>query len=243
MKVALITGSSRGLGLEISKELSKHNYHIILTGRSREKIDIAVKELSSDAFDFYCGDLLDSKFLQSCLNDLAKKNIVPDIIVHNLGGKVEGDQQPLTKEVLLKSTQLNLGLAVEINNHFLPMMQERKSGKIIHISSDGSLSGQCAPGYAAAKAAVNGYVKSTARYYAKHNIMICAVLPGVFEHDSSVWSEKKKLQPDYYMEKIKQTSLGRFLFVEEVASCVSEIVCGGGLAYAGSLVELTGAYR
>ena len=138
--------------------------------------------------------------------------------------------------------QSNLEVALEINNAFIPRMIENHFGRIIHVSSDSSLTGKCSPAYAAAKSAVNGYVKSAARHYTKHNVMFCAVLPGIFEHENSVWARKKSSQPDYYQQRVSQMPMGRFPHPSEVAGYVADLVCNQSMMSAGSLIELTGAY-
>jgi len=240
MKTALITGSSQGLGLAVASAFDKRKIKVLLTGRSYQKLERCLTDfLHKDLHDPIACDLTDHTKLLQLLFQLDAKDIVPDIIIHNLGGKVDGDTQPLTANILQQSIKLNLGVAAQINEHFLPSMVRRGHGRIIHVSSDASLTGQSAPGYAAAKAAVNGYVKSTARFYASHNIMICAVLPSVIEHEDSAWTEKKLTQPEYYQKKIDAMPLGRFSFPFEIADVIADIACCSNMVYAGSLIELT----
>jgi 3-oxoacyl-[acyl-carrier protein] reductase len=242
MKTALITGSSNGLGLEIARRLLLKGVRVIFTGRSQEKLDVVTSDLDKNSYISYVGDLTHKGVIRGLFSKLDSLNIHPDFIIHSLGGKVDGDKHPLSTIVLQQSLLSIFEIAVEINSYYLPVMKEKKHGRIIHISSDASITGQSAPGYAAAKAAINAYVKSTARFYVKYNIMLCAVLPGIFEYEGSAWSEKKMTQPKYYQHKIAQMPLGRFLTVSEVAENVIDIGCGQSIAPAGSLIELTGAY-
>ncbi len=236
-KIALITGATRGLGLAVAQLLSEKNYQLILTGRTKDSLD-AVKKIFCECpyHSFFSGDLLNT----AVLDNLCQSITTPDLIIHALGGKIHGDMQPLSPGILGQSMALNLEVAVKINSYFLPMMQSRKSGRIIHVSSDASETGDAAPGYAAAKAAINAYVKSTARFYAKDAIMICAVLPGIFLHPGSAWDQKKQNEPKRYQEKLSTFPLGRFLQVKEIASTIVNIALDASLAYAGSLIKLTG---
>jgi 3-oxoacyl-[acyl-carrier protein] reductase len=240
-KSALILGGSSGLGLAIAKNLAE-KYHLILTGRSPEKLKQAQELMSrQNMIQFFSGDLTSSDVLGDLVNQLDKHDIIPDVIIYALGGKVSGDQQPLTVDVLRRSICLNLEVAVAINQHFLPKMLERKHGRIIHVSSDCSLTGNAAPGYAAAKSAVNAYVKSTARFYARYGVMLCAVLPGIFEHEASAWSIKRDQEPEHYQQRINQMPLGRFGRVDEIAYFVANLASTQNMMCAGSLIELTGA--
>lgn len=238
-KIALITGGTKGLGRKLAQLLSAINYKIILTGRSQHLLENVRKELmNADKHILVCGDLLNKNTLKNIYN----LPVLPSVMVHTIGGKIQGDEQPLSPEILQKSIDLNLGIAAHLNAHYLPLMQKARYGRIVHIGSDASETGQSAPGYAASKAAINAYVKSTARFYAKNNIMICAVLPGNFEYLGNVWDEKKVNDPDDYQKRLQKMPLGRFLFCEEVAELIFNIVNSDSMAYAGSLVKLTGGH-
>ncbi|EKD70791.1 MAG: hypothetical protein ACD_46C00396G0002 [uncultured bacterium] len=242
-KIALITGSSQGLGFELAKSLDRNNMRLILTGRSLPKLKALLQQLSSKKTHvIFHGDLTDDTELQKMIDNIKNQQIYPNIIIHSLGKSFEGDEFPVKKDILRKSMQINLEIALELNNAFLPYMMQNQFGRIVHISSDGSLTGRCAPAYAAAKSAVNAYVKSAARYYTKYNVMLCAVLPNVFEHENSAWAEKKRLQPEYYQQRISQMPMGRFAHPAEIASYVTDLVCNQSIMCAGSLIQLTGGY-
>lgn len=238
-KIALITGSSRGLGLEVAKNLSGKGCKIILTGRSQSSLEMARNQLTNPLEHIiFCADLFNINSIQSLFN----LPFFPNIVVHCLGGKILGDEHPIKPEILMQSITLNLGVAINLNLHYLPLMQKACSGRIIHVSSDASETGRNAPGYTAAKAAINGYVKSTALFYARYNIMICAVLSGIFLHQDSAWAIKKTAAPDVYQKQLQQMPLDRFLRVDEIAEIISDIAMSESMAYLGSLIRLTGGF-
>src|SRR3990167_7956692 len=151
-KIALITGSSRGLGLAIARALSHEDYRIILTGRNKNDLQNAQKTLNKECRHILIyGDLQE----ESTIQDLKNLCLIPNVIVHNLGCKIDGDEQPLQYDILMKSVALALGAAVNINAYYLPLMSEKKQGRIIHIGSDASETGNASPGYVSAKAAIN----------------------------------------------------------------------------------------
>lgn len=237
----MITGASQGLGLDVAKILAQKQVKLILTGRSFDKLKTCLATLEAFEnlqYELLVGDLTSNESLADMLSTLDAKDLTPDIIVHSLGGKIDGDKQPLHPEILDASIRLNLGVAAQINTHFLPRMSTNKRGCIVHVSSDASISGEAAPGYSAAKAAINAYVKSTARYYSKNQVLICAVLPGIFEHVNSAWTLKKATDPVYYQQKLERMPLGRFLSSTEVAEVICDIVFRQNMVYSGSLLDL-----
>lgn len=241
--IALITGSSQGLGFELAKILDQSGMRIILTGRDINKLDKAYNQLSQQKKHLVLpGDLTCTNHLNKMIAALKEQEIYPNFIIHNLGNHDPNDIFPLKPDVLRRTMQVHLDVALILNEAFLSRMMDNQFGRIIHISSDSSLTGKCSPAYAATKSAINGYVKSAARYYAKHNIMFCAVLPNIFEHENSAWTKKKKSNPSYYQERLSQMPTGRFAHPTEIAKYVADIACNKSIMSAGSLIELTGGY-
>lgn len=241
--IALITGSSKGLGLAIAKMLASKNVKVILTGRSQFDLNQALSAFPNNEHTAFIVDFCQDTECDQLLDFLVEKKLIPTTLVHNLGGRVEGDIFPLDSEALRRSLKFNLEIAVKINEKFLPYMLKRGQGKIIHIGSDASLTGRASPAYVIAKAALNGYIKTMSQFYAKNSILICGVLPGIMEHENSVWAQKKINQPEYYQKKLEQMPLGRFGTVEEIAIFVSELAKNGSMMCTGGLFELCGAAR
>lgn len=238
----LITGASRGLGYSIAERLAREGCRIILVSRSEQQLNSAISglvnasehlPLALDLTEFHATDQLSMM--------LARNGIVPDVVIHNLGGKVENDAHPLAAEVLRESMKLNVEVAVTINNDLIPLMKQKGYGKIIHISSDAAVTANAAPAYSAAKAALNAYIVNAARNYIRDNIVIYGVMPGIFEHCDSVWSQKKIQDPQYYQSRSQQMPLGRFMRVEEVAEVISSLCRVDSIALSGTLIKLNGA--
>jgi len=239
--IALITGSSRGVGLAIAKMLDKRGIKVILTGRSQIALNYALTQLTSKQHQAFSVDFSNQDEVNHFLNRLVENVMIPNMLIHNVGGTLAEDTFPLNINIVKETINLNLDSALKVNEKFLPYMIENKFGRIVHIGSDASLTGQASPAYVIAKAALNGYVKSAARFYAKHGIMICAVLPGILEHEGSAWTKKKITNPIHYQSKLDQMPLGRFGMPEEIASMVAELITSDSMMCAGALLELCGA--
>jgi len=239
---ALTTGASHGLGLRIAQDLAQTGYRLVLVSRSQQNLDTAVRQIVEPENHITLAlDLLDAAAVERLLRCLHGKDILPDTVIHNLGGPVAHDTHPIQIETLRQSLMLNLEVAVRINSSLIPLMCERGAGKIIHISSDAGLNANASPAYAIAKSALNAYVVNLARNYIKNNIMICGILPGVIEHEGSSWSMKKNENPEHYRNKLNQMPLGRFLRVDEVSEVVINLSKMNNMVVSGSLIKLNGA--
>src|SRR3990167_2997724 len=118
-RIALITGSSQGLGLELAKSLDRNDVRLILAGRSLQKLEAALQQLSTGKKHIaFHGDLTDDTKLQQIIDSIKSKQMNPSIIIHNLGKNLDGDIFPLKREMLRKSMQINFEVALELNNAF-----------------------------------------------------------------------------------------------------------------------------
>ncbi|TLD94874.1 SDR family oxidoreductase [Helicobacter jaachi] len=233
----LITGASRGIGRGIALELHRRGDCVICVARDR----VALEHLKKQCEEVRCEILsLDLTQPQShkALNDYIIESGI-DVVVHNVGGRVLSDVQPLGLEGLLESVAFNMGIAVSINEVLLPLFQKQGKGSICHISSMAALTGNTAPGYAAAKAGLNAYIKSCARFFAKDNICIFGIMPGII--DTDVWLRKKRENEAHYKQIESMQPLGRFGKAEEVGAFVGSVLEGHNMLMSGAIFELSGA--
>lgn len=176
----LITGASRGLGYELSKKFYLKNYNLILI--TRKKSSETVKKI------FENNVIVELDLLEDSITDKFDKvflNILPDVIIHCAGSKLENDKHFIDTSILKQSMNINLNNPIELNNYFIEKAKENgQSLRIVHISSDAGITGRASPSYSISKGALNTYVKNAGRIYMPDNIMICAVLPTRFDQSN-----------------------------------------------------------
>lgn len=238
-KTALVTAANRGLGFATAKALAEKGWRIILNGRDEAKTQTALDQLPGKGHLPFVYDLLEDDAVSKLVDFLQADNLSPDLIVHNLGGKVSGDTQPLQSDVLQKSMRLNLEVALEINAALLSQLQQKQS-KIIHIGSSAGYSGNAAPAYAIAKGALNTYVKNMARYHAKDGILFCAIIPGILDHPGSEWDRKRVNEPEKVALRESQMPTGKFAKPEEIAAYIAAIAEVDNIQATGSIISLEG---
>lgn len=189
-KLALVTGASRGLGLEIARALATEGCRVVLNGRDEKALEAARRSIG-DA-EALAGDVQDAAQCRKMADALAARHRRLDVLVCNVGS---GRSVPPGKETVAeweRVIRVNLFAATNAVQAFRPLLAEAR-GSIVCISSICGLETLGAPvTYSAAKAALNSFVRGAARPLAAAGIRINAVAPGNLLFDGSVWAERMR---------------------------------------------------
>lgn len=185
-KVALITGSSQGLGLVLARGLGQAGVTIVLNGRNREKLDQAVRTLASEGLSVhgYAFDVTDSTQIQDAIPRIEKEVGPLEILVNNAGVQRRGPLESIDEATWREVIETNLTSAFLVSNQVVQGMIARKSGKIINICSLMSEAGRrtIAP-YTASKGGLKMLTKGMAIDWGCYNIQVNAIGPGYFLTD------------------------------------------------------------
>jgi NAD(P)-dependent dehydrogenase (short-subunit alcohol dehydrogenase family) len=241
-KWALVTGSSHGLGLEIALKLAESGFRIVITGRNKESLMLAMNKLKSISKQMnmsVCLDLTDEAAPAKLHAKLKELDISLSIIINNLGGSITGDTRNVPLDILRAAMRLNLEVGVEINNLFYKDLKTNH-GVIVHIGSTASLHFDAPPGYVISKSAINAYVKNAARAFAKDDVCIFAVLPGILEHEGSYISCLNTSNPRQYKKALSESVFGRFATSKELAHFISSLIDAHTPMLNGSLIQFDG---
>lgn len=236
-KSVFITGSSSGLGFETALEFSRVGYRVVLNGRNEIILKQKLALLVGDGHFAFNQDFLQEDAIENTKKFFDKTGLTPDIIVHSLGGKLDGDLHPIKPETLHKTMRLNLENAIEINNIAIPRMLQKGGGYIAHIGSLAGINANASPCYAISKAALHAYIKNSARYYAKQGVVIFGIVPGILGHTGSDWDKKKELEPTKYENRLNQTLIGRFIEPSEIAKYIVSLSMVPSSVISGSILE------
>lgn len=220
-RTALVVGASRGIGLEIARELKAEGCKVIPASRSH-------------GFDLMPEDG-PKKLIE------AIKETPPDIIIHVLGGSQGMTETLAPASTWAKVWRLNLGIAHELNCAFIPVMQRNRWGRIVHISSNAHKIGTGYCPFASAKAALDGYVKVVSREFSKDGVIITAVAPGIVHTPGRYYASLDSRQADEYFEKY--IPIQRWGRAEEIAKVVSFLSSDHAGYMAGSIVAVDGGAR
>lgn len=185
-KIALVTGSTGGLGFAFARGLAYHGARVILNGRNPDKLQARLEELKKEGFKAsgYLFDVSKAEETNSAIK-LIEKDVGPvDILVNNAGITVRTVLEEFKDDDWENIMGVNLTGAYLVAKAVVPSMIKRKSGKIINIGSVQSELGR--PGiapYAASKGGLKMLTKGMAVDWAKHNIQVNGIGPGYFKTD------------------------------------------------------------
>lgn len=180
-KVALITGSSQGIGFGIARGLGQAGATIILNGRNVETLNRAVSTLSREGLKVfgYSFDVSDSKQIDQKISTIEREVGPLDILVNNAGIQRRGPLETIEESVWREVMETNLTAVFLISKRVVKGMIDRRSGKIINICSLMSeISRPTIAPYTASKGGVKMLTKAMAVEWAKYNIQVNGIGPG-----------------------------------------------------------------
>ena len=234
MKVALITGASRGIGAAVARRLRADGCEVVLNyARSRAQAEDLAAQLGGTALQ---ADVSDPGQVQAMVDTVLEKFCQLDILVCCAGVAWQGLSQDMGDEEYRRIMGVNLDGSFYCCRAVLPQMIRQKEGKIITISSMwGQVGGACETAYSAAKAGVIGLTKALSKEVAPSGITVNCVAPGVIDTDMV-----QSLGAQTLNDLAEETPLGRLGTAEDVAGCVSFLCSGAGDFLTGQVLAPNG---
>ena len=139
-KRALVTASSRGLGLGIATALAAEGVNVLLVGRSGDALEANAKAINARGqgkADWVWGDLTEDNFVAAMVEAVNAKLGGIDILVNNTGGPTPGLAQDITADKLDSFFQSMVLRVVTLTNAFVPQMKAQGFGRILTVASSG----------------------------------------------------------------------------------------------------------
>jgi 3-oxoacyl-[acyl-carrier protein] reductase len=188
-KVAVVTGSSRGIGRAIALEFAKQGAKIVITYNREsvqaEQVVNLIRSCGGDAFSIQL-DIRDRENVQHLFKTTLDRFGKIDVLVNNAGMNKRGWFEEITDEDWDLIIDTNLKGPFICCQEVFPYMIKQKNGRIINISSvAGQYHGPKTVHYAVSKAGLISLTKVLARYGAEHNILVNAVAPGIILTDQT----------------------------------------------------------
>jgi len=237
--VALITGSSNGIGKQLALSFAEAGYDVVINYASSEKAALEVSEA--------CQSLGAQTLVIGCdvsnyeaVGQMVKKTIETfskiDVLINNSGITKDGLILRMKENDFDEVIAVNLKGAFNTVSHVSKHMLKAKSGRIINMSSViGILGNAGQANYAASKGGIIAFSKSLAREFASRNITVNAIAPGFIQTKmTDVLSEEVK------SNILKQIPLGRFGSPKDISDCALFLASDKASYISGQVIQVDG---
>lgn len=204
-KIALVTGATRGIGLETVRQLAQNNVHVLLAGRDRAKATEAALKLQSEGLPVsaIALDVNDAGSIAAAAKEVEAKHGHLDILVNNAGVLLDDTAKKSSEQSLdawRQTFDTNVFAVVEVTQAFLPLLRKSDAGRIVNVSSilgsitlhsdpNSGIYNFKVPAYDASKSAVNAWTVHLAHELRDTAIKVNAIHPGSVKTDMNSHGE------------------------------------------------------
>lgn len=241
-KVALITGSSRGIGKACAIDLAQQGCNIIINfNKNEEKANETAQYIKNnftvETFLVKC-DISDEKKVQEMINKIIERFNKIDILVNNASIEMDSLVQDKTQEKFSRLLNVNLIGTFLVSKYTSQYMLNQKYGKIVNISSTNGIDTYYPESldYDASKAGVISLTHNLAKEYAPY-INVNTVAPGWVNTDMN-----KELDSNFINKETKKIFIGRFAEPKEIAKVVTFLSSDDASYINGSIIRVDGGY-
>lgn len=238
-QIAIVTGGSRGIGAAIARDLAAAGAHVVVgyrtqEGQARTIVEgIVTQGGSAEAMRF---DVAVAAEVETMVRDVVARLGKVDVLVNNAGVSSDALILRTSDEQWQRILDVNLKGVFNCTKSVARPMMRARSGRIINLGSVvGAMGNTGQAAYAAAKAGIIGFTKSTARELAPRGITANVVAPGFIETEMTEALDASAR--DMYRALIP---LGRFGRGEDVAAAVTFLAGPGGGYITGQVIHING---
>lgn len=243
-KVALVTASTRGIGLACVKRFAKEGATVYMAARNLERAGEIATQLNEEGckVKVVYNDATVKESYQTMIEEVIKGEGKIDILVNNFGTsnpKVDLDIKSTDYNEYIKTVDLNLSSVFLACQAAIPHMTANGGGSIINISSIGGICPDISQiAYGTSKAAINYLTKLIATQTARDNIRCNAVLPGM----TATEAVSNNLTDDFKEFFLKHTPIKRMGTPEEIAGTVLYFASDDSAYTTGQIVDVSGGF-
>ena len=244
-KVALITGSTSGIGFGVAEMMSSSEAKIMISGRDEARGDAAVQSIVESGGDarFAKGDITDPKHCQAMVDQTVSAFGRIDVLVNSAGALHNGTADAISLDDWAHTFNVNVNAVFYLCRAVIPQMKEQGGGAIVNIGSDwGLVGGINALAYCASKGALMQRTRSMAVDHARDGIRVNAVCPSASD-TPMLWDEFEQIgvsAMEGEAATVQSIPLGRIAQVNEVAPAVLFLASDAAAYITGAILPVDG---
>lgn len=244
-KVAVVTGSSRGIGHYIARRLVEEGCKVALCARDGERLEEAAAELASLGTEVIAveADLTEPDAPGQLIQTTVERLGGVDILVNNVGGNRRKPFEEATDEDWHAITELNFMSHVRCSRAAIPHMRSRGEGSILFVSS---VFGREAGGpglsiYNSTKSALISVAKIMSLELAADRIRVNSIAPGSIRFPGGSWDRRVREQPEEMRKFVEENlPIGRFGTADEIADVAAFLVSRRASLITGACLNVDG---
>ncbi|MEE4024008.1 3-oxoacyl-ACP reductase FabG [Gordonia sp. PKS22-38] len=212
-RTVLITGGARGIGLELGRAFVAWGAAVFLIDRDEDEVNEAAAEIGAHAL---AADVTDSAAVDAAVTEAVERSGRVDLLVNNAGILRDGVVWKLTDDDWAAVLATHLGGTFNFTRAVVPHFRAQGSGRIVNVTSYTGLRGNTGQAnYAAAKAGIIGFTKTTAKELARFGITVNAISPNASTRMVA------SIPEDKLAELAATIPMGRFAEPREMAPAVA----------------------
>ena len=242
-KVAVITGSTRGIGRAIAERMAEHGAKVVISSRKQEVCDEVAREINGRFGEgtaiAVAANISSKENLQNLIDESNRAFGKIDVLVCNAASNpYYGPLAGISDDQFRKILDNNIVANNWLTGMVVPDMIERKEGSVIIVSSIGGLKGSTILGaYAISKAADMQLARNLACEYGKHNVRVNCIAPGLIKTDfaKALWDN-----PDNLKAATARSPLLRIGIPDEIAGAAVFLGSAAGNFMTGQTIVIDG---
>ncbi len=240
-KIALVTGSGRGIGKAIALALAKEGMDVVVNARHLPEIKATAAEIEAlgrRSMVIQC-DVSDYEAVENMVQRIVGQWGGIDVLVNNAGIAMSKMWEDMEREEWEKVIDVNLGSVLNCARAVIETMKQRGGGNIVNIASMAakSISDTSSPDYTASKAGIIAFTRQLAYELGPYNIRVNAICP------ATVVTTLTEITPDMEKKLIGVTPLRRLSAPEDVANVVTFLVSDKARMITGASIDIDGGQR